>query len=109
MQGERGGRGGRRGDRGDRRGRRGDGRGYRGNNRGGYRPNKEDEDGFVTETGEKPKPRRGNFRGNRRGERGEFRGGRGDRGDRGDRRGGDWDKRGGRPNTTGDAGHNQEQ
>ncbi len=88
-----------RGD-GERRGRggRGDRGGYRG--RGGYnRGPREDEDGFITETGEKPKPKRGNYRG-RRGDRGDFRGGRGDRG-------GDWDRRGrgGRPQTA-DGGDN---
>lgn len=91
--------------RGDYRGRRGDGRG-----RGGYggrggnvRAPREDEDGFITETGDKPKPRRGNggrgrgeYRGDRRGGRGEFRGERGgERGERGDRRGGN------RPKTEG--------
>jgi hypothetical protein len=93
----------RRGGRGDYRGRRGDGRGrgeYRG--RGGHnRAPREDEDGFIVETGEKPKPRRdnrgrgrGDFRGgDRRGGRGEFRGERG--GERGDRRGGN------RPKTEG--------
>jgi len=98
--GGRGGRGGRRGD-GERRGRGGRGGrgGDRGNNRGrgGYRGPREDEDGFVVETGEKPKPRRGNFRG-QRGDRGDFRGGRGGRNSAGD-----WERRGrgGRPETAG--------
>jgi len=39
------------------------------------------------ETGEKPKPRRDNYRGRRGAERGEFRGGRGGRD-------GDWNRRG---------------
>lgn len=53
---------------------------YRGN-RDNYRKNpREDEDGFIVETGEKPKPRRDNRgRGGYRGERGEYRGSRGDR------------------------------
>lgn len=56
---------------------RGEGRGRGG--RGGYRNNREDADGFIEETGEKP-VRRG---------RGFFRGERGDRGDRGGNRGDD--------------------
>lgn len=92
----------RRGNRGDYRGRRPDDRGrggYRG--RGGQnRGPREDEDGFIVETGEKPKPRRdnrgrgrGDYRGDRRGGRGEYRGERG--GERVDRRGGN------RPKTEG--------
>ena len=99
------GRGGR-GYRGDRRGGRGNrgGRGGHRGGRGGYnRGPREDEDGFVTATDEKPKPRyRGNnYRGGRRGDRGDMRGGRGGRGSDGN-----WDRRGGRgqrPQTAGGA------